>query len=296
MNDYQMMEAVIRYLESHSEEQPDLNSLAVFFNTSPTRLHKLFHAWVGVTPKAFLQCLTLNRAKASLAQGASVLSAALQAGLSGPGRLHDLCCRLEAASPGEIKNAGAGWTIRYAIVDTPFAQALLAESPRGLCHIGFVADNSHELAQQELMNTWHNAEFIRDDRHIEGLAAAIFPSAKNPKSASAMEYRPLRALVSGSEFQIKVWRALVQLPLGQALSYKQLAAIVGHPGASRAVGSAMARNPLAYLIPCHRVLRETGVVGEYRWGSARKRCMLAWEQAYAAISSENSHLKLKTSA
>jgi len=293
MNDYDTMEAVIRFLDKHADIQPDLSSLAAFFDMNATRLHKQFHAWVGVTPKAFLQCLTLNRAKSLLQQGASVLTASLQAGLSGPGRLHDLCCRLEAASPGEIKNGGLEWLIRYAVVDTPFAPALLAESPRGICHISFTRRENADAAVQNLMQTWCNAKFIHDIDHIEILARRIFPLAGElPRYES---YQPLRAWVQGSAFQVKVWRALVHLPLGQTVSYKQLANIIGHPGASRAVGSAMAQNPLAYLIPCHRVIRETGVVGEYRWGSTRKRCMLAWEQAHSAHLPPSSVIRGKNS-
>jgi len=277
MNDYQLMEAVIRYLDQHVESQPDLNSLAAFFDLNPTRLHKMFHAWVGVTPKAFLQCLTLNKAASWLQQGASVMQASLLAGLSGPGRLHDLCCRIEAASPGEIKSGGQSWQIRYAFADTPFAQALIGESPRGICHIAFVAANEHEAALRELKQRWFGASLQHDQSHIDELAQRIFPAPN--ESGQSDRYQPLRALVQGSAFQVKVWRALLHLPLGQVLSYKQLAQVIGHPGASRAVGSAMAQNRLAYLIPCHRVIRETGATGDYRWGRSRKRCMLAWERA-----------------
>jgi len=277
MNEYQLMTTVIHYLRDQAQARPDLSSLAAYFNLNPTRLHKLFHAWVGVTPKAFIQCLTVDKAKSMLLGGSSVLETALQSGLSGPGRLHDVCCRLEAASPGEIKSGGAGWVIRYGFVATPFAQALVAESPRGLCHIGFIETGGADFELQVLTSRWFGATLEPAQNHIESLAQQIFPS---PRSCfSEQPYQPLRALVRGSSFQVKVWRALLRLPLGNAISYKQLAQVIGHPGAARAVGSAMAQNSLAYLIPCHRVIRESGVVGQYRWGSERKRCMLAWEQA-----------------
>jgi len=294
MNDYQLMESVIRYLDQRVDAQPDLNTMAAYFGMHPTLLHKKFHAWVGVTPKAFLQCLSMNKARQSLQQGESVLQASFQAGLSGPGRLHDLCCRLESASPGEIKNAGQDWLIRYAIVDTPFAQALLADGPRGLCHISFVLDEPHQAALSRLMQMWHRASFVCDRPHIENLAQQIFPQQTETRVRD--QYQPLRAWVNGSAFQVKVWRALLRVPLGQVLSYKQLAAVIGHPGASRAVGTAMAKNPLAFLIPCHRVIRETGAVGQYHWGSTRKRCMLAWEQAHAATSPSLSLMRRNSSS
>lgn len=273
------MASVIRYLDS-CEQPPDLAGMAESFGLSPTRLHKLFHAWVGITPKAFLQCLSLNRAKALLRQGDSVMSAALDSGLSGPGRLHDLCCKLEAASPGEIKSAGEGWTLHYAFAETVFGMALIAESPRGICHIGFVHESEND-ALQGLQQDWRNALLVEDAARIEALAKRIFPE---PGVLDRGDYRPLRLLVRGSEFQIKVWRALLHLPFGEVLSYRHVAAVIGHPGAARAVGSAMANNSLAYLIPCHRVIRGTGAIGEYHWGTTRKRCMLAWEQGQLGYS------------
>jgi len=274
MNEYERIERVIRYLDAYHAEQPDLASLAEVSGLSPFHFHRLFSAWAGITPKDFLQCLTLAHAKALLRKGTSVLDAALGSGLSGPGRLHDLCVMLEAATPGEVKSGGAGWTITAGFADSPFGQCLIGESQRGLCHLSFIDAGDGVAALAALRAHWPQALLQRDDAAAARQAGKIF----SPRSEHAA--RPaLRAFVQGTAFQVRVWQALLLVPPGTLVSYGQLAAALDHPHAARAVGTAVSRNPLAWLIPCHRVIRETGVIGEYRWGAVRKRAMLAWEGA-----------------
>ena len=223
-----------------------------------------------MTPKDFLQCLTFTHARELLRAGESVLGAALESGLSGPGRLHELCVNLEAASPGEWKSGGAGWTISVGFAESPFGKCLLAECPRGLCHLSLVEDEKPALAG--LQSDWPQAKFKRDDSVASRLAAKIFAPTSGTRS------RPgLRAFVRGTPFQVRVWRALLRITPGTLTSYGRLANSIGKPAASRAVGAAVGQNPLAYLIPCHRVIRETGVIGYYHWGQIRKRAMVARE-------------------
>jgi AraC family transcriptional regulator, regulatory protein of adaptative response / methylated-DNA-[protein]-cysteine methyltransferase len=273
MNDYERIARVIRYLDEHHAEQPDLAALAKRAGLSPFHFHRLFSAWAGVTPKDFLQCLTLARVKQSLQSGKTILDSALDAGLSGPGRAHDLCVNLEAASPGEMKSGGAGWTLIAGFAETPFGKCLIAESPRGICHLAFIEPEEKDAAWNELHANWPNARLRRNDSAAAKIAAQIF--TRTPRRSRA----PLRAFVQGTAFQMRVWRALVKIPPGELTSYGRLAASLGIPSAARAVGSAVGANSLAYLIPCHRVIRETGVIGEYRWGQFRKRALIAWETA-----------------
>ncbi len=272
MNDYERIARVIRYLDEHHTRQPGLDELAHVAGLSQSHFHRMFSAWVGVTPKDFLQCLTLEHAKALLRQGESVLSAALEAGLSGPGRLHDLCVSLEAMSPGEMKIGGSGLNIRFGVAATPFGDCLIGESERGICHLAFVADEGRDAAIDELHRKWPEARLTRSNRLAAGLLSRIFerPGDNNRRPT-------FRALVKGTAFQVKVWRALLRVPPGCLVTYGQLAAAIGEPRAARAVGSAVGQNPVAYLIPCHRVIRETGIIGDYRWGRVRKRAMVGWE-------------------
>jgi len=278
MNDYQRIALVIRHLDECHAEQPDLASLAAYVGLSPFHFHRLFSAWAAITPKDFLQCLTLAHAKELLRKGESVTAAALKSGLSGPGRLHDLCVSLEAASPGELKSGGEGWTIAAGFADSPFGPCLVAESPRGICRLDFIESENGEGEWCALQDNWPRALLHRDDATATRLAERIFARSSAVSSGPA-----LRAFVQGSAFQLRVWRALLQVEPGTVVSYGRLATALGKPAAARAVGSAVAKNPLAYLIPCHRVIRETGIVGDYRWGRVRKRAIMAWESS--AISS-----------
>jgi AraC family transcriptional regulator of adaptative response/methylated-DNA-[protein]-cysteine methyltransferase len=270
MNDYGRIAAAIRFLDEHRHEQPDLETVATSVGLSASRFHRLFSAWAGATPKDFLQCLTLADAKDALLRGSSVLDASLDAGLSGPGRLHDLCVTLEAATPGEIKSRGKGVPIRYGAADSPFGPCLIGETPRGLCHLSFFDDGGEQEAFAELKAEWPLANLVRDDLSSKQITSAIF----DPNGGATWKLH-----VRGTSFQLRVWRALLAIPSGDLASYAKLAALAGNPNASRATGSAVGSNPVSFLIPCHRVIRATGIVGHYRWGSTRKRAMLAWEAA-----------------
>jgi AraC family transcriptional regulator, regulatory protein of adaptative response / methylated-DNA-[protein]-cysteine methyltransferase len=264
MNDYARIAAVIRYLEQHRSEQPALAEIAQSSGLSESHFHRLFHRWAGVTPKDFLQCLTAEHAKQRLRQSASVLETALDAGLSGPGRLHDLLVTIEAASPGEIKSGGDGMVVDWGMGESPFGPCTIAWTARGICHLAFREDSS------EITAAWPRADLRRNDSTARKRAALIF-------NAEERNGTTLKAFVRGSEFQLKVWRALLRIPEGCVASYRQLAVAVCGPNAARAVGAACGANPIAYLIPCHRVIREAGIVQGYRWGSARKQAILARE-------------------
>ncbi len=272
MNNYECIARIIRYLDEHHVEQPDLATLAAHAGLSSFHLHRLFSAWAGITPKDFLQCLTFTHVKAMLLEGKSILDAALEAGLSGPGRLHDLCVTLESISPGELKSGGDGLTITYGFAETPFGLSLVGETPRGVCYVAFVDAGNEDAALAGIQAHWSQAQLLRDDSAAMRLANRVFE-----RSEGALGCRPLRTFVRGTAFQVQVWRALLHVRPGTLVSYGHLAAAVGKPTAARAVGTAVRQNPLAYLIPCHRVIRETGVIGGYRWGPARKRAMLVWE-------------------
>jgi AraC family transcriptional regulator of adaptative response/methylated-DNA-[protein]-cysteine methyltransferase len=273
MNDYERIAGVIRYLDRHHTSQPDLNSLAQSVGLSPFHFHRLFSSWAGITPKDFLQCLTLEHVKILLRRRDSILDAALNAGLSGPGRLHDLCVTLEAASPGEMKTGGAGITIDFGFVATPFGTALIGETARGICHLSFVDGNDRDSAARLLTEQWPAAKLRRNDKCAAELSKQIFT---RPQTRALPR---LRAFIRGTPFQLRVWRALLRLPSGALTTYGRLSAAIDQPGAARAVGTAVGANPIAFIIPCHRVIRETGVLGNYRWDPIRKRAMIGWELA-----------------
>jgi AraC family transcriptional regulator of adaptative response/methylated-DNA-[protein]-cysteine methyltransferase len=274
MNDYERIAEAIRFLDAQHAEQPDLATLSARIGLSPSHFHRLFSAWAGATPKDFLQCLTLSHARSLLLQGESVLDAALGSGLSGPGRLHDLCVTLDAASPGEIKSKGAGLTIHAGFADSPFGNCLIGETARGICHLSFFERGDEDNAITEMRSDWPLASVVFNDENATRLASIIFASDINPPSS-------WKLFVRGTPFQLRVWRALLRVPPGALVSYGKLAAAAGNPNASRATGSAVGGNAISYLIPCHRVIRETGVSGHYRWGATRKRAILAWEGARA---------------
>jgi AraC family transcriptional regulator, regulatory protein of adaptative response / methylated-DNA-[protein]-cysteine methyltransferase len=274
MNDYERVARVIQYLDERHTDQPNLTTLARHVGLSQHHFHRLFTSWAGITPKDFLQCLTLARAKELLQNGKSVLDASLDTGLSSPSRLHDLCVTLEAASPGELKTGGGGWTIIVGFADSPFGKCLIGENPRGICHISFVESDQEDAALAELQACWPQARIERDNTIVGQLANRIFHRAGIKDSPM-----PLRAFVRGPQFQVRVWRALLKVKPGTLVSYGGLATILNQPTAARTVGSAVGKNPLAYLIPCHRVIRETGALGGYRWGKVRKQAILAWENS-----------------
>lgn len=277
MNDYDRVARIIRFLDARHVEQPDLDELAAHAGLSRFHFHRLFSRWAGVTPKDFLQCLTVRHARERLRRGESVLNATLNEGLSSPGRLHDLCVTLEAATPGEIKTGGASWTIDCGFADTPFGNCFIGTGPRGVCHLAFVETRDRAAAAAPLIEAWPNAKLRWNQNSVQKLGAQIF----QPRRANSPAVN-LRAFVRATPLQLRVWRALLRVPSGVLVSYGDLATSLGRPRAARAVGTAVAGNTLAFLIPCHRVIRETGVVGDYRWGHERKRMMLGWEQAQAA--------------
>ena len=273
MNDYERIETLIRYLDQHRKSQPELADLAAKVDLSPPYLQRLFARWAGITPKKFLQCLTVAHAKNLLRAGENVLDATYEVGLSGPSRLHDLCVTLEAATPGEIQSGGKHLELHAGWVDTPFGNCLIADSARGICHLSFNDSADREFGKQLLAEDWPRAAIIWKPKNINELAQKIFPSESSHRSKSS----PLKTYVGGTEFQVHVWRALLRIPTGTLVSYGQIAQAVGNPKACRAVGTAVGQNRISYLIPCHRVIRETGVLGNYRWGSHRKKSMLIWE-------------------
>jgi AraC family transcriptional regulator, regulatory protein of adaptative response / methylated-DNA-[protein]-cysteine methyltransferase len=272
--DYERAARAIDYLRRNAAGQPDLAAAARHAHLSEHHFQRLFTRWAGVSPKRFVQFLTLEHAKARLATTRGVLDLAGAVGLSGPGRLHDLFVTLEAVSPGEFKASGAGLAIRYGVHDSPFGAALVAITARGICGLHFV-DNSNDGAGR-LRRDWPDAELRRDPGATAQVAERIFRPLSSPPG------RPLALLVKGTNFQVKVWRALLELPVGALASYGEVAARIGAPGSARAVGTAVGANPIAWLIPCHRVIRESGALGGYRWGPERKAAMLGWEAARAA--------------
>ena len=273
MNDYDRIAQVIEFINSNYDEQPDLDTLAGELGLSPSHFHRLFSRWAGVTPKAFLRCLTLDHAKELLAKGHNVLDTTYELGLSSPGRLHDLCVDLEAASPGELQSGGADITMTYGFTQTPFGEALIAQCDRGICHLAFINDQSEALTQ--LQNSWPQASLVQNDASLQKQSDQIFQASSSRA--------PLKAFVQGTEMQIKVWRALLQIPAGSLTTYGDLAEHIGHPGAARATGTAVGANPLAYLIPCHRVIRATGCLGGYRWGLPRKQALIARESGNVQV-------------
>jgi AraC family transcriptional regulator of adaptative response/methylated-DNA-[protein]-cysteine methyltransferase len=265
---YPVIAAAIRYIQDSAPRQPDLAGLADYTGYSADHLQRMFSQWAGISPKRFLQFLTAQFARQQLQQGRDVLSVSMAAGLSSPGRLHELIVTLESVTPGELATGGAGITITWGVATCPLGVLLGGITERGVCFLRFITD-SEQTAFNELSEQWYGAAFVRDDRALAALSAQLFGQTPTGQSVSL--------LVKGTNFQVKVWEALLRTPMGHVTSYGDLAAASGSPGASRAVGTAMACNQLAVLIPCHRVIRENGVIGQYRWGSERKSALLLWE-------------------
>jgi AraC family transcriptional regulator of adaptative response/methylated-DNA-[protein]-cysteine methyltransferase len=269
--DYERIARAIEYLRRNAASQPGLPAAARHAHLSEHHFQRLFTRWAGVSPKRFVQFLTVEHAKARLAATRGVLDLSSEVGLSGPGRLHDLFVTLEAMSPGEYRERGAGLCIRHGIHETPFGPALIALTARGICALHFVDGASDAL--DRLRREWPDADLRRD-------AAATAPvSGRLFGQLSSQPGRALALLVKGTNFQVKVWRALLELPFGSLATYGDIAARIGAPGSARAVGAAVGANPIAWLIPCHRVIRESGTLGGYRWGVERKAAMLGWEAA-----------------
>jgi AraC family transcriptional regulator of adaptative response/methylated-DNA-[protein]-cysteine methyltransferase len=265
---YATVAQAIAFIRANAQRQPSLQEIAAAVGLSEFHLQRLFSAWAGLSPKRFLQYLTKEHARAALRASAGVLDAALDAGLSGPGRLHDLMVSCEALTPGEVRELGGGVDLHYGLAATPCGDALFGWTASGLCHLAF-CDDDREARLDELRGEWPAARLCRDDEGALALAGLVFPATPEPGR--------LHLLLRGTNFQIKVWEALLRTPPATLVSYGQLAAAAGSPRAQRAVGSALAANPIAYLIPCHRVIRENGESGAYRWGTERKMALRAWE-------------------
>jgi AraC family transcriptional regulator of adaptative response/methylated-DNA-[protein]-cysteine methyltransferase len=265
---YEVVANVIAYLRANAHTQPSLKELAEKVGLSEFHLQRIFTEWAGVSPKRFLQSVTKEHAKQALRDSADVLSAALHSGLSGSGRLHDLMVSCEAMTPGEIKRQGEGLEIRFGFGLTPFGNAIMGWTSRGVCYFEFY-DVDSDAKQAELKALWPGASLIADSLGAAELVAKIFP--KVPSRGQ------LHVVLKGTNFQIKVWEALLRVKPGQLVSYGNLAGMAGYPNASRAVGTALAANTVGVLIPCHRVIRESGEMSCYRWGVNRKVALLAWE-------------------
>jgi AraC family transcriptional regulator, regulatory protein of adaptative response / methylated-DNA-[protein]-cysteine methyltransferase len=284
--DYALVAQAIHYLGQNFQEQPSLDDLAARLNISPFHLQRVFSRWAGISPKRFLQFLTVDYAKARLLAAQSVLDAAYDAGLSGPGRLHDLFVTLEAVTPGEYKSQGAGLEISVGRHSTPFGDCLLATTARGIVALNFLdPDHSWEQAIDELHKSWKAATVTVEPDATAPLIERIFApqhitQQNGQDTGQDNALPPLRILAKGTNFQIKVWEALLRLPLGAVCTYADIARAIESPKAMRAVGSAVGANAVAYLIPCHRVIRQGGLVSDYRWGATRKRALIGWEAAH----------------
>lgn len=277
---YARVERAISFLRAHHAEQPELRDLAAHIKLSESHTQRLFSRWAGISPKRFLQFLTVEHAKQQMGRTGDLLSLSLETGLSGPGRLHDLFVNMEAMTPGEFRQAAAGMIMHYGFGDTPFGTALIVSTPRGICHLSFVDPSDQGDPVEALSQAWPEARLEEDSHGSRALLERIF-------STRATADVGLSLWVSGTNFQIQVWRALLRIPFAGMLSYRQLAGMMGRPRAARAVGSAIARNRIAVLVPCHRVLRGTGDIGEYHWGPTRKAAICGWE---AAVSNEESRV------
>lgn len=270
--DYNRIAQAIAYLEQHFPTQPSLKELADHVGLSEYHFQRLFTRWAGISPKRFAQFLTIGYAKELLAEANSnLLDVTLETGLSSPSRLHDLFITYEAMTPGQYKQQGNGLDIRYGVHPSPFGPCLLALTERGICGLHFLDDGGTENALSELHQRWPQANFTADSTSTRSLVTQIF----DPQRTT-----PLHLQLQGTNFQVRAWEALLRIPAGQVASYDLVAEIMGEKTAVRAVATAVARNPIGYLIPCHRVIRKTGAFGQYHWGETRKKAILAWEAAH----------------
>jgi len=276
-NHYQLIADALHWMVKNQQSQPNLAELAQHVGLSPPYLQRLFQEWAGVSPKQFLKYLTKAQAMERLRQGQTVLDSAISSGLSGPGRLHDLLITTEAMTPGEAKRKGGGVAMNFGYGATPFGEALLAWTERGLCFLGFCEEGGKRHIWEQLNQQWPDAILSEDAEATRIKLAEIF---------TEKEHQKLKIWLRGSPFQLHVWEALLSLPAGTHCTYGQLAAFTGRPGASRATGSAIGRNPVSWLIPCHRVINSLGTLGGYRWGLNTKQAMIGYE---AAMSDRQKH-------
>ena len=289
--DFARIAKSIRYIATHFREQPRLATIADHAGLSEFHFNRLFRRWAGVTPKQYLAYVTGREARGEIINQSSVLDAAYAVGLSGPGRLHDLIVTLDGVTPGELKALGRGITIHYGFTETPFGDALLATTPRGLCHLAFVDVGERETALSELRAQWRNGDLVRDDAVARAVANQIWGATgvqrresqealAARRGAAAKKANELKLHVAGTNFQLKVWQALVDLGAHSRTTYSDVATTIGAKGSARAVGNAVSANPVGWLIPCHNVLRRDGGLGGYHWGEDRKRAILAWDSLH----------------
>ena len=270
-SDYARIEKAIVWLAANFRAQPSLADIAAQLRLSEYHFQRLFRRWAGISPKRFLQVLTAEHARHLLRESRNVLEVSDASGLSGGGRLHDLMVKLHAVTPGEVQAQGANLVIRYGFHASPFGECLIALTARGVCGIEFVTGAGRAATLAAMQSHWPRATWHREPHATQAVAARLFGSARRRSG--------IDLYVQGSNFQVKVWEALLAIPPGHILSYEDVAAGIGAPSATRAVASAIARNPVALIIPCHRVIRKTGAFGEYRWGAVRKQALLGWEVA-----------------
>jgi AraC family transcriptional regulator of adaptative response/methylated-DNA-[protein]-cysteine methyltransferase len=277
--DYRRIASALAYVDANFLDQPSLADIAEQAGLSEFHFQRLFTRWVGISPKQFLKHLTLECAKRNLESSASVLDAAYDAGLSGPGRLHDLFVTCDAVTPGEYKARGQGMTIRYGSHPSPFGECLLMVTDRGICGLAFVdSGETRDAALEYLSEGWENADIVEARAVTQNYIDRMFA----PRDGQSRSRAPLRVLLRGTEFQTRVWRALLTIPPGRLTTYEDIARRLGYStNAARAVGRANASNMISYLVPCHRVIRKTGAIGGYRWGRERKLAMIGWEAAQA---------------
>ena len=275
--DYALVRKALKFITEESRSQPGIEAIADAVNLSSSDLTALFRRWAGLTPKAFLQAVTLDHAKRLLNDGLPLLDAAFEAGLSGPGRLHDLFVTHEAISPGDYKTGGSGLEILYDFVPSPFGIALVMATGRGLCGLGFCDEGGEAAALEDMCRRWPNARYRCDSVTIAPIAERIF------NAACWQPEQPLKVFLIGTDFEVRVWEALLTIPLGKATTYSTVANRIEKPKAARAVGAAVGRNPISFVVPCHRVVGKSGALTGYHWGLTRKRAMLGWEAGKIGI-------------
>jgi AraC family transcriptional regulator, regulatory protein of adaptative response / methylated-DNA-[protein]-cysteine methyltransferase len=271
--DYDVVRRAIGYIQKNWRAQPEVGAIAEAAGVTPTELHHLFRRWAGITPKAFLQALTLDGARQLLRDSASVLDATYEVGLSGPGRLHDLFVTHEAMSPGEWKSGGEGTTIYFGFHPSPFGSALVMATGRGLAGLAFADPGKERPTLADMKGRWPRATYIEDSARTAAIAKRIF----DPSQWQAQQ--PLRVVLIGTDFEVRVWETLLQIPMGRLTTYSGIAAKLANPNASRAVGAAVGKNPVSFVVPCHRVVGKSGALTGYHWGITRKHAMLGWEAA-----------------
>jgi AraC family transcriptional regulator of adaptative response/methylated-DNA-[protein]-cysteine methyltransferase len=276
-SDYAVVRRAIEFISANWRDQPSLDLIAEEVGLKPLALQRLFTRWAGLSPKGFLQALTLDHARGLLSDAASVLDASYEVGLSGPGRLHDLFVTHDAMTPGAFKARGEGIAISYGFHPSPFGRALLMVTEHGLAGLAFADDGEEVHVLADMRARWPRATYVEDNAATAPYVARIFdPETWRPD-------RPLRIFMIGSDFEVRVWETLLKLPLGRAATYSDIAAHIGHPSAARAVGTAVGRNPLSFVVPCHRVLGKGGSLCGYHWGLTRKRAIIGWEAGMLAV-------------